>query len=176
MKTNDRTQFGRAIYAERAQLGMTQDQLAQRAGLSAPGINRAENKRRRVEIDTLRALCTCWPVPASNIKVLIAHLHDEIARAGHCGDEYEIEHRNTPANYRSATHELQEIARARPDIAAHLYGLIDKLWLKFRDEDKRVTIAADPSADKPAAAPQTTHTPIKYISSRKRKTRAKPHE
>lgn len=59
MKANERTQFGRAIAAERRTAGMTQEQLGDRAGLSAPGVNRCENKLRRVEIATLRALCTC---------------------------------------------------------------------------------------------------------------------
>lgn len=104
--------FGRAVYAARQDAGMTLCALADAARLSQTGINRIENYARRPDVDTLRALCGCWPDPITAARVLIAHLRDEVQRAGHADGSIEM-HPTAEPSRTAAAHDLRLIHDAQ---------------------------------------------------------------
>lgn len=83
------TNLGRAVAYICSVKGTTQTQIAHNAGLSQVILSRACSGT-RPEVKTLRALCTCQPDPRDNLELLVAHLRDEIERAGHGTHEIEI--------------------------------------------------------------------------------------
>jgi len=72
-----------------ARSGKTDRWLAQVTGVSAPTLGRLD--KHRVSPETLQALCTKIPNPAEGLELLIAHLRDEIDRAGRLQSEVTIE-------------------------------------------------------------------------------------
>jgi hypothetical protein len=72
-----------------ARSGKTDRWLAQVTGVSAPTLGRLD--KHRVSPETLCALCTKIPNPAEGLELLIAHLRDEIERAGRLQSEVTIE-------------------------------------------------------------------------------------
>lgn len=66
--------------------------LAKRCGLSPSTVSKLISKPRRVEPDTLRALCT-RAKGDEGLKFLLAHIHDEIERAGRSEEELVISRR-----------------------------------------------------------------------------------
>jgi transcriptional regulator with XRE-family HTH domain len=81
--------LGRAVAFISTQRGTTQSQIAANAGLSQVLLSRACSGT-RPEAKTLRALCTCQPDPRDNVDLLVAHLLDEVERAGHSTHEVHI--------------------------------------------------------------------------------------
>jgi hypothetical protein len=63
--------------------------IAECAGLHHTMLSRASHGG-RLEAKSLRALCTSQPDPRDNLDLLVAHLRDEIERAGHSTHEIEI--------------------------------------------------------------------------------------
>ena len=82
MKKKSKTYIGRALSYEMHRAEITQSALAQRAGLPQPTISQLISSAVRIAPASLIALSNCWGAE-TNIRVLIAHLRDEIARAGH---------------------------------------------------------------------------------------------
>ena len=79
----DKTNLSHAITLELDAAKWTQTELAKRTGLTQSSICRAmtsETDRPRPAI--LEALIRCWTDPGASQRVLIAHLRDEIDRAG----------------------------------------------------------------------------------------------
>lgn len=81
--------LGRAVAFICRERDTTQTEIATNAGLSQVVLSRACNGT-RPEVKTLRALCTSQPDHRDNIDLLVAHLRDEIERAGHSTHEIEI--------------------------------------------------------------------------------------
>jgi transcriptional regulator with XRE-family HTH domain len=81
--------LGRAVAFICTTKGTTQTQIAAHAGLSQVILSRACSGT-RPEVRSLRALCTCQPDPRDNLDLLVAHLRDEIERAGHSTADIEI--------------------------------------------------------------------------------------
>ena len=82
MKKKSKTYIGRALSYEMHRAEITQSGLALRAKLPQPTISQLISSAVRIAPASLRALANCWGA-GTNIRVLIAHLRDEIARAGH---------------------------------------------------------------------------------------------
>ena len=82
MKKKSKTYIGRALSYEMHRAEITQSALAQRAGLPQPTISQLISSAVRVAPASLIALSNCWDKD-TNIRVLIAHLRDEVARAGY---------------------------------------------------------------------------------------------
>lgn len=78
-----KTHFGLALNYQLRKTGMTQTQIAEKAGMAQASVSQIIGRPKRPDVDTLKALCNCWPTPAANLYVLIEHLRDEIARSGH---------------------------------------------------------------------------------------------
>lgn len=83
------THLGRAVQFIAGIRGTTATEIAAHASLSHVILSRASNGT-RLEARSLRALCTCQPDPRDNLDLLIAHLRDEIERAGHSTSEIEM--------------------------------------------------------------------------------------
>lgn len=67
--------------------GITQMQLAERTGVAQTTISNIVTKNKLVADSVMRALCSCWPCRADNIRLLIAGLSDVIRRWGFEPDE-----------------------------------------------------------------------------------------
>jgi transcriptional regulator with XRE-family HTH domain len=150
MKTNDRSQFGRAVYAARSSARWTQQQTGTACSLTHSAINRAENSPRRPDPPTLRALCTCWPDRTAGLRVLIAHLEDEITRAGRGRSEIDItesdaDHDGGPAR------DLHAIRAHDADLYDRLTRLIARLRAMSSDAAGRspqpLQAAAEPAPE-----------------------------
>lgn len=81
--------LGRAVAFICRERQTTQTAIAACAGLSQVVLSRACNGT-RPEVKTLKALCTSQPDYRDNIELLVAHLRDEIERAGHSTHEIEV--------------------------------------------------------------------------------------
>lgn len=148
--------FGRALYVARRHHELTLDALAQRCGLSQPGINRIENYARRPDVDTLRALCGCWPDPITAARVLVEHLRDEVERAGHADGSITIHPTTGAAAEAAAVHALALIHDRSPEVAAHLDALLADLARLVASEPaaaREIMRAAEPPAPEYAAKP-----------------------
>lgn len=83
------THLGRAVAFISGTKHRTAREIAECAGLHHTLLSRACNGS-RLETRSLHALCTSQPHPRDNLDLLIAHLRDEIERAGHSTSEIEI--------------------------------------------------------------------------------------
>lgn len=95
----------------------------------------------RLEPQNLRALCTRLPVPADGLDILIAHLRDEIDRAGRLQTEIRID---------ADTHDHEEDIRllAREcqrdrELAAILHDLATLVRRHRRDDARQHSHAAE---------------------------------
>lgn len=79
-----------ALQSVLTQRGLSTEGLAELCGVAQSTISRTMHGR-RVHTDTLRALCTQLPEDADGLDILIAHLRDEIDRAGRLQTEIRIE-------------------------------------------------------------------------------------
>jgi lipopolysaccharide biosynthesis regulator YciM len=62
--------------------------LSEKSGVSQPSISQIISGQVRLTPEALNGLTHCWDDSQTNIRVLIAHLRDEIARSGH--DEHAV--------------------------------------------------------------------------------------
>ena len=112
--------------------------LATECGISPSTLSRLISDDRRVDEETLRKLCHANPREAAGLRLLIAHLRDEIERAGRKQTEIKIstpgasaddddilllqEDIRTDRNLRAIIHDLAQMARAiRRKKARHEY-------------------------------------------------------
>lgn len=124
-----RTYLGNSILYHLGKHGMTQLALGEATGMRSSSLSEIISKPKRPEASTLRALCTCWPDPESNLRVLIEHLRDEMVRAGHAG-EGELEFRPTKPSKGSLERDLallSETAALDVDVAAIVGDLANLL-------------------------------------------------
>lgn len=84
------TYLGRAVVALCEARHTTAQAIARYAGMSHATLGRA-CQGRRLEERTLRALCTQQPDTRDGLDLLLAHLRDEIDRAGRRSSEIQIE-------------------------------------------------------------------------------------
>ena len=125
MKSN-RTYISRAISCEMQATRRTQHSLAQAAELSQPTIAQILASPVRISPGSLAALTHCWPTEEANGRVLIAHLRDEICRAGHDPETaLNIRLPDGQPAHTQAERDLADI-RARlsdPDVSALIHDL-----------------------------------------------------
>ena len=57
--------------------------LSDKSGVSQPSISQIISGQVRLTPEALKGLTHCWEDEQTNIRVLMAHLRDEIARSGH---------------------------------------------------------------------------------------------
>lgn len=77
------TYFGRAIKFFLVKHDLTQKELADLTEQRQSTISDFIARPKRPDEKTLFQLCNKWPAPETNVRMLIEHLRDEIARAGH---------------------------------------------------------------------------------------------
>lgn len=100
--------------------GMKYVDLAKAAGITHGALSQLVSKGFRLAPNTLRQLSHCWPVLLSNHRVLVAHLLDEIGRAGHASSDWKIEHREH--KHGSAFADNMEFVRRA---AQHIPAIVD---------------------------------------------------
>lgn len=88
-----RSQVATAICQELTRCGIKYIDIAKSSGITHGAISQIVSHGFRLSPGTLKKLTHAWPEPLSNVRILIAHLMDEIDRAGHKSEQYLIEHR-----------------------------------------------------------------------------------
>lgn len=78
-----RTYVGRVVLLELEKAGIKQADLAKKCNMSQPSISAIISSDVRLAPATMQVMTHCWPTAEANGRVLIAHLRDEINRAGH---------------------------------------------------------------------------------------------
>ncbi len=78
-----KTYIGKVLTYEMQRAGLTQSALADHALVPQSTISQIMGNDVRIAPASLTALTHCWSTPEANGRVLIAHLRDEIHRAGH---------------------------------------------------------------------------------------------
>jgi transcriptional regulator with XRE-family HTH domain len=144
MKTNQ-THLSNAIAAELIRAGWTQAELAEKTSLTQSSICRAmSSKTDRPRPAILSALIRCWPGPGAPLRVLIAHLRDEINRAGMPQACLDIA---TPGDHipGDIARALRTIARTDPNAFNATRDLIIKLGylIETSDASNRMRQAAE---------------------------------
>jgi len=114
------THLGKAVQFIAGTRNTTATQIAANAGLSQVVISRA-CAGTRLEAKSLYALCTSQPDPRDNIDLLIAHLRDEIERAGHSTAEIEVT--ADTSNIKDDLRLLVEEAKYDPQLRGMLHQL-----------------------------------------------------
>lgn len=135
--------LGRAVGFICSQRGTTQTQIASNAGLSQVVLSRACSGT-RPETKTLRALCTSQPDARDNVDLLIAHLRDEIERAGHSTHEIEIS-----ADHSRIDDDLRTLMEAAVE-DEQLRGMLRQLASFVRSHPLQPEGALDLAAEEPA--------------------------
>lgn len=141
-----KTYVGRVISLELEKTGIKQSELAKTCDMSQPSISAIISSDVRLAPATMQVLTHCWPTPEANGRVLIAHLRDEIHRAGH-DPENAIEIR-WPSGDRATTMASRSLAviqrhLADPDVAA----LVHDLATLLRRADRKEKAAHDSLAE-----------------------------
>ena len=75
-------QMGAVLLDLLSEAKLNQRDLSKMIGIAAPSLSVLINKGLRPKEETLKRLVSCWPKQTQNMRVLIAHLHDEAERAG----------------------------------------------------------------------------------------------
>jgi len=105
--------------------GKNQLWLSEKSGVSQPSISQIISGQVRLTPEALKGLTHCWEDAQTNIRVLIAHLRDEIARSGH--DEHSVKfyagNDFSETEGESAMKIIQRHIHSDPDLA----GLIENL-------------------------------------------------
>jgi transcriptional regulator with XRE-family HTH domain len=91
-----KTRLGIALMNSIQTLGITQNQMADKCGLSQPTINKVISSKGRADETTLKKITNALD-PETNAALLISHLEDEIERAGHKSSDYDI--KRNPKKY-----------------------------------------------------------------------------
>ena len=159
----NRSYIGRAIGYEIQSAGVTQTAIAKTMKIPQPTLNQIMCGVVRISPASLATVTHCWPTPPANGRVLIAHLRDEIRRAGH-DPETALDIR-WPDGRAATTRADRDMEVLRSHMADHdVAALIHELATVLRRADRalRETAAADPdrgdlAADAPGA-PYTTKT------------------
>lgn len=73
----------RALSVEMEHEQITQGALAFRCGITQTSVWRLTRGQARPTPETLKAITHCWCAPDANVRILVAHLRDEIATAGY---------------------------------------------------------------------------------------------
>ena len=76
----------RVLSVEMEHEQITQGELAFRCGITQTSVWRLTRGLTRPTPETLKAITHCWRDPAANVRILVAHLRDEIATAGYDPD------------------------------------------------------------------------------------------
>ena len=134
--------IGKVLSYEMQRGGLTQSALADHALLPQSTISQIIGGEVRIAPASLHALTHCWPSAEVNGRVLIAHLRDEIKRAGH--NPVNAVDIRWPAGKRATTisERSMEVLRRHiedPDVAAFTHSLAALL----RRSEKRVKIAQE---------------------------------
>ncbi len=114
------TNLARAIDAICIAKKTTANAIAKAANIAQPTLSRACSGR-RLEERTLRALCTSQVDTRDGVDILVAHLRDEVVRAGR--RDYEVQIR---ADHRELEPTLRLLAEEATKDAA-LHGLLTDL-------------------------------------------------
>lgn len=91
----NQTHLSAILQQEASAAGFTQGKLAELTNVTQGAISQLIAKGYRAAPATLRQLTHCWPKPGTGIKILTAHLFDEIKRAGHAPENFEIRSHGT---------------------------------------------------------------------------------
>lgn len=138
-----RTYIGRAIATEMELSDTRQAQIAEACNLSQASISAIISSPVRVAPESLRAITHCWPTPEANVRVLIAHLRDEIHRAGHDPENaLDIKMRNGRPEKTAAARDLDVLRDhiSDADVAALIHDLA--VLIKRADKHDRAHAAA----------------------------------
>lgn len=146
-----KTYVGRALAYEIQRFKWTQTALAERSAIPQPTISQIIATDVRIAPPSLAALTHCWPTPDANGRVLIAHLRDEIYRAGH-DPENAVDMRWPNGGSRATTMAARSLAviqrqLADPDVAALIHAIAAVLRRKQRADAARAeqpALAAEP--------------------------------
>lgn len=77
------THLSHALLGLLTRRAISAKQLADETGLTQSTISRAcSSRHQRLDVPSLRALCTSQPDPRDSLEILLAHLRDEVERAG----------------------------------------------------------------------------------------------
>lgn len=121
--------------------------LAARCDLSPSTLSKLVSTQRRIDVDTLQALCTRTP-PDVGLKLLLAHLHDEVERAGR--DESDViisgRHIDTDDDLTLLADEMKAERARRSD---YLRAVIHDLAEMVRGYRRRVARGYPPQHDTP---------------------------
>ena len=149
--------IGKVLSYEMQRGGLTQSALADHALLPQSTISQIIGGEVRIAPASLHALTHCWPSAEVNGRVLIAHLRDEIKRAGH--DPVNAVDIRWPDGQRATTmaERSMEVLRRHiedPDVAAFIHSLAALLIRAEKREKptqhnapKQPGIAADPHGE-----------------------------
>lgn len=150
--------------------------LATACHVSPSTLSRLISDERRIDEETLRKICQRNPDQNSGLRLLIAHLRDEIDRAGRLQTEVQIspaaisdedddilllqEDSQTDEDLRAIVHDLARMARAiRRKKAAGIYGETPPAELKVAEDI--VTDTLEDLRARDAAAAGATDSPDK---------------
>ena len=146
------THLGRSLLYHLSRHNMKQTELARRTSLPGSSVSELISKGTRPEPASLRALCNCWPDGASNLRVLIEHLRDEMNRAGHADA---VELRPAVSTRKDVDRDIDMLARHAmldADIAAIVRDLATLVRRAMEQPEEIITEAAR-AADPPALYP-----------------------
>jgi hypothetical protein len=87
------TKLASTVTREMELEGTTLSALAARVGRSQGAMSQLLGKGLRAAPDTMATLSRHWARPGAGARVMIAHLQDELIRAGWADHDYRIEHR-----------------------------------------------------------------------------------
>ena len=121
-----KTYIGRVLTYEMQRTSWTQSALAERSEIPQSTISQIISTDVRIAPASLQALTHCWDNSDANGRVLIAHLRDEIHRAGHDAENaVEMRWPNGGRATTMAQRSLAVIQRhlADPDVAALVHDL-----------------------------------------------------
>jgi transcriptional regulator with XRE-family HTH domain len=122
--------------------GISRAELARRCGVSVSYVNniaigKAPGQR------MLRRLCAAWDEPAHGMRLLEAHLHDEVLRAGRRLEEFEIRTRIGEADTLAADIAVIEQAMGDQALRAKIRFFAD--LARQRRDQAEDAIAAEPA-------------------------------
>lgn len=152
------TRLAAAICQELEVEGITLSALSGRIGRTQGAMSLLIGRGSRAASETLAALSKCWKSPASGVRIIIAHLHDEIERAGWKSGEYRISHKagDLPATLSRLDRDLADLRAAAEHVPALACLVSDVLAVARaelpasvfgRSEKAKNLFAADPPED-----------------------------
>jgi len=143
------TNLSLALWGLIARRKITATQLAAEVGLNQSTVSRAcSSEPRRIDIPTLRALCSGQLNQRDGLELLLAHLRDEVERAGRTQTEVSIvaaavspddDIAVLAAEMRDGNAELIALIRDM----AQLARMIRRTYPKFRDNPESLKVAEE---------------------------------